>query len=564
VEEEPLPGASPGPYAGAGTGAPLLGTTAYPVPADAVVVAPTGDDAAPGTLEAPVRTVARAIAMAPSGGTIVLRGGSYHESVTIWAGKQLTLQPHPYEQVWFEGSSAVSGFERDGDVWVRSGWTAEFDSTPCYNADRCATPDPDFQFVSPSYPMAAHPDQVWIDGVPLRQVGALSQVVTGTFFVDDAADRLHLGSDPSGREVRASDLVDAITVNGPGSVVRGVGVRRYGTPIPEIATVKLVAEGAVLEDVLVTDNATTGVTAVRSDITLRNVTSTRNGMLGIHANTADRLRLLDVAATGNNVEHFKTAPVAGGFKITKSRGVEVRDGLFDANLGTGVWLDESVHGAVLAGNTITRNGSHGMSLELSAEAVVVDNLLAENARVGMKINNTSRVQIWNNVVSGGDRAVWIVQDPRLAADPSVPGRDLRQPQPDPTVTWLVGPVTVSGNVFSHPAVGTSCVLCVEDTTGARTAEQMGVTADGNVYNRSGPGSPQHLAWWSARTYGDLASFTAATGQERAGWAVDGPAVVDEAGGLVVAVPDGVARPLPRAVAEAAGVPEGTRAVGLLP
>jgi parallel beta-helix repeat protein len=564
ADQEPPPAALPGPYAGAGVGAPLLGATAYPVPAGAVVVAPTGDDAAPGTLAAPVRTVARAIELAPSGATIVLRGGSYHESVTIWASKRLTLQPHPYEQVWFEGSSAVSGFEREGDVWVRSGWTAEFDSTPCYNAERCATPDVGFQFVGPNYPMAAHPDQVWIDGSALRQVAALSQVVTGTFYVDDAADRLYLGSDPSGREVRASDLVHAITVNGPGSVVRGVGVRRYGTPLPKIAAIRLVAEGAVLEDVLVTDNATTGIAAVRPDVTLRNVTSTRNGMLGIHAYTADRLRMLGVAATGNNVEHFNTAPVAGGFKITKSRGLEVRDGLFDANLGTGVWLDESVHGAVISGNTITRNGSHGISLELSAEAVVVDNLLAENARAGVKVNNTSGVRIWNNVISWGERAVWIVQDPRLAADPSVPGRDLRQPQPDPTMTWLVGPVTVSGNVFSHPAVGSSCVLCVEDTTGARTAEQMGVTADGNLYNRSGPTSPQDLVRWSADAYSDLASFTAATGQERAGWAVDGAPVLDEAGGLLVAVPDGVALPLPRDVAEAAGVPEGTRAVGLLP
>ena len=574
---EPVPGSGsavddPPPIGGPGgvvAGAPLLGTTAYPVPPGAVVVAPTGDDAAPGTLEAPVRTVARAIDLAPSGATIVLRGGSYHESVTVWAGKRLTLQAHPYEQVWFEGSSPLAGFEREGAVWVRSGWTAEFDSTPCYNAERCATSDVDFQFVGPSYPMAAHPDQVWIDGTALRQVSALGQVVTGTFYVDDAGDRLYVGSDPSGRDVRASDLADAITVNGPGSVVRGVGVRRYGTSIPEVATVKLVGEGTVLEDVLVSDNATTGVTAVRSDVTLRNVTSTRNGMLGIHANTADRLRLINVAVTGNNVEHFKTAPVAGGFKITKSRGVEVRDSLFDANLGTGVWVDESVHGIVLAGNTITRNGSHGISLELSAEATVVDNLLVDNAREGLKVNNTSGVRIWNNVVVGGNRAVWIVQDRRLAADPSVPGRDLRQPQPDPTMTWLLGPVTVSGNVFSHASTGSPCVLCVEDTTGGRTAEQMGVAAEANVYNRSGTGTPASLVSWSAGAappgeYGDLASFAAATGQERAGWASDGPSVVDAAGGLVVTVPDGVAPPLPADVAAVAGVPEGTRAVGLLP
>ena len=46
-----------------------------------VVVATNGSDTAAGTLAAPLATVTRALAIAPSGGTIVLRGGTYHEAV---------------------------------------------------------------------------------------------------------------------------------------------------------------------------------------------------------------------------------------------------------------------------------------------------------------------------------------------------------------------------------------------------------------------------------------------------------------------------------------------------
>ena len=44
--------------------------------------------------------------------------------------------------------------------------------------------------------MAAYPDQVWIDGVAQRQVGSRDAVVAGTFFVDTAAHRLYLGTNP--------------------------------------------------------------------------------------------------------------------------------------------------------------------------------------------------------------------------------------------------------------------------------------------------------------------------------------------------------------------------------
>ena len=113
------------------------GSTSYPVPPDAVAVAPSGDDAAPGTLAAPVRTVARAIALARPGQTVVLRAGEYHESVEVPAGKRLTVQAYPGEAVWFDGSSAVQGWTRSGSGWMHPGWTVRFDSTPCFTPGRC-------------------------------------------------------------------------------------------------------------------------------------------------------------------------------------------------------------------------------------------------------------------------------------------------------------------------------------------------------------------------------------------------------------------------------------------
>ncbi|MBA2625967.1 MAG: DUF1565 domain-containing protein, partial [Acidimicrobiia bacterium] len=98
----------------AGYGAAPLGSVSYPVPPGARYVAPNGNDAAAGTEAAPWRTLAHAVSAAPGGSTIVMRGGTYRESVEVPATRSLTIQPAAGEEVWLSGSDPISGFVRDG------------------------------------------------------------------------------------------------------------------------------------------------------------------------------------------------------------------------------------------------------------------------------------------------------------------------------------------------------------------------------------------------------------------------------------------------------------------
>ena len=75
--------ATAGARAADSAGAPAVGAAGYAIPAGAVFVATTGSDSAAGTVARPVRTIARALVLAPAGGTVVLRGGTYHETVAI-------------------------------------------------------------------------------------------------------------------------------------------------------------------------------------------------------------------------------------------------------------------------------------------------------------------------------------------------------------------------------------------------------------------------------------------------------------------------------------------------
>ena len=134
-----------------------VGSTGYRVPAGALVVSPSGSDAAAGSAGAPLRSLGAAVARASSGATIVLRKGSYHESVVIPPDKRLTVQGWPGEAVWLDGSVAVSGWVASGGRWRRDGWTVKFDNSPTYTRGAADSTAPNWGFVDPAYPMAGRP-----------------------------------------------------------------------------------------------------------------------------------------------------------------------------------------------------------------------------------------------------------------------------------------------------------------------------------------------------------------------------------------------------------------------
>ncbi|WP_354178710.1 right-handed parallel beta-helix repeat-containing protein [Arthrobacter sp. UYP6] len=555
------PEAPPVPVVPAGgrgkAGSAAVGSTSYPVPAGALFVAGNGSDSAAGTQNAPLRTIAAATSKAAAGTVIVVRGGSYHEQVTIPVNKRLTIQAYPKEAVWLEGSRVVDNFTAAGKVFVAANWTPQFDASSTYSWGKPGT-EHGGSFVDPANPMASHPDQVWINDTAQKQVGSLAKVTTGMFYVDYAAKKLYLGTNPAGKTVRASALAKALSIRAENSVVKGIGIRRYAPSVPHMATVTVEKKGVSLENVAITDTSTTGLAVGNTDVTLTNITSTRNGLLGVTAVYADRLKVTKLDASSNNLERFKTAPVAGGMKIGRTRTVTIQQSNFRDNMATGLWLDESVYDATLASNDMVGNASHGVSAEISAKVQLVDNIIANNKNFGVKINNTSEVNIWNNTFSGNGRQINVVQDLRRASNQSTPGHDPRQAFPDKSMTWINGPVTIRNNIISGTTAAGNCMLCVEDYSREFTAEQLKVSAQGNVYHRTTTAAPTWGVIWSRgnanpHVYTSIAAFRDATGQEETHLELAGTspvntstfaansAVRDSAGTIAVPLPDSIAK-----------------------
>ncbi|MCD4526676.1 right-handed parallel beta-helix repeat-containing protein [Nocardioides sp. cx-173] len=481
-------------------------------------VATTGHDSARGSSAAPLRSIRAAVSRARSGDRIVVHGGVYHEGIVIPAGKRLSLRNARGSRVWLEGSRLVRGWRQEGGGYVHDGWRTEFDSSPTYHWGAPDNEAESWSFLNRAHPMAAHPDQVWVGSRELRQVASLARLRPGTFFVDDARDRLHVGTDPRGRSVRASDLAKAMSIRGRRTSVRGIGVRRFAPSVPHMGAVTVEAPGVTLRDLRIEDNATTGLHVSASNAKLIRLVLAGNGMLGAGATYADGLRINGLRVRGNNTERFNYSPVAGGIKVDRTRGIRVRNSVLSRNAGNGLWLDESSYDIRVTDSSMRDNLHHGLALEISAKAVVADTVIEGNADDGIKVNDTSDVRLWNNTVVGNGRPINIVQDDRDPADDETEGRDPRQPRPDRTMPWINGPVQVHNNILSASRSG-NCLLCVEDYSGRFTAEELRVRASGNVYHRRDRRSPSWVVVWSRASrdpavYTSLRGFRSATGQER--------------------------------------------------
>jgi trimeric autotransporter adhesin len=507
---------TPGPTstapAPAATGGSQPSSDGYSVPAGARFVSPSGSDGSgDGSSARPWHSVGKAVNSVSSGTTVVMRGGSYHETVQVPAFKKIILMGYPGEKAWFDGASTMSGWSASGGRWATA-WTPNFDSH-----------DPTGAMIDYALnPLAGHPEQVWVDGAAQTQVGALASVTAGTFYVDNNANRLYLGTNPSGRSVTASTLTEAYYINqGAGSKILGVGFRRYATPIARLGAVKAFAANVVIENSVFNDNAMAGLSLHGSGAVVRSSTFQRNGQMGLQADQTDHIVVNGVLATDNNTQKFKINQASGGIKITHSRYITVTRSVLQRNYGNGLWTDQSCKFVTVTGNRMESNLRSGLQFELSAGLVFADNYSAGNGDSGVYVLEAGYAKIYNNLLVGNGRGVNVIDGARVAANNTTdPSLDDRYPLPDSMVTWEVTSVQIRGNIVVGSS-GNRQLTGYDDARHRYGASTRGVTSDYNAYWRPSASSTRYFAAWgmyptrmfAPTTFG---TWVSGAGQDRSG------------------------------------------------
>jgi hypothetical protein len=455
-------------------GLPLaIGSTSSPATAASagtVHVAPSGSDSNPGTSSAPFRTLSKAVQAAPSGSTIVLAAGVYRESVQVY-GKALDIVGATGQKVVLDGARRLDGWREASNGWYVTGWN--LDLTRTFG-----------DMIDPRVPMAAYPDQAFFDGQPLRQVARLGDLAAGTFFVDQAADRLYVGSDPSGHTVEASDLRWAIYFNrAHGSSLRNVTVRRYASTAADMAAVRAYSNDMVVADSTFELNAYMGVSAMGSNITFRNLVSQDNGYIGVHGHLAPQFTLRDSLVQRNNAAGFDAWHSGSGVKVTTSRVVNYWNNEVSDNKGPGLWVDLGVAFSSIVGNLVERNTFSGILVELSGKTVVADNVVLDSGQAGVWVLESNDVEVWNNALYRNDRDIWVEDGPRV--DPSANAD---------AISELLR-VSLRNNTMGQGRSGVQATLATDDWTEKRSSVDMKISSDWNAFWLPA-GTPTKLSRWA--------------------------------------------------------------------
>jgi len=507
---------------GLAVGAKAIGATAYPIPSNAIHVAVTGNDTTgTGTAAAPYLTVKAGVAAAGAGATVVVHAGVYHEGATYdGTGASLgdgvailaddvTIQSAPGEAVWLDGSVVVTGWTLHTTGVYKANFVTRRDRgvthTRGSNANTWAG---DSTFVNSSYPLAAWPEMLFVDGTPYTQVDSIAAVTAGTFFVAGSypytsteknawvSTTYYVGvSTTSGHEFRISDLQRAVQSTKNNTTIRGIGFRRYSPALCDSGAIyHQTGAGFTMENCIVRDISIVGLThASGASPTIRRCSFIRCGNKGMgsyygHGGVVE-LCVFD----GNNHHRFNYGPDAGSLKIGKADGFTVRNCWFVQAYGHHIWPDEGVKNARIYNNRVEESLGMGIIVELSDSGWVFNNYVKNCGRnsdlvapynvPGVKLSGSNGCRIWNNTIDGSEVPLQISQDSRrIGAVPGVPSGQ----------TWNITSVEVHNNVLG-PVLGASDVQSSlfrfyddSDSTvyGKKSTVQFGPDFGGNVYVRA--------------------------------------------------------------------------------
>jgi hypothetical protein len=474
-------------------------------------VAQQGSDAGPGTAARPFRSIGAALKRATRNATVVVGSGVYRESLGD-VSQPVTIEAAPGATVWLSGADVVTGWSAVARGWVHHNWTTQFCHT-CY--------DP--RALDPLYPYAGYPDMAFVNGKALTQVGSVSALRAGTFYVDYGAHNLYVGTNPTGAVVEAATRVQAARFTGPaaGSVVRGIGFKDYApdwntNPYP--AMVLDLAPKMTFDDDSFVGSASRGLSVYTSNVTVRDSAFLANGFTGFHANTADNLDFDGNVAAYNNTEKFFPgfSPVASvsGVKITSSYHVLVKGNIAEDNYANGIWFDVSSYQATVVDNFAQSNFRNGIYIEITGSAIVASNLSILNGQAGLKLSGATEARVYNNTLAdNAEYQLSVHDDGRVNTNPQ---------QIALGITWRTANNTFANNVLSAPRNGEiGPLVYTEDLDKPKNvdASTMVTAMVDDVFARSGPNRPTYLADWTRiaplplSKYATLAAFQAATGYE---------------------------------------------------
>lgn len=461
-------------------------------------VGPTGSDYGSGLyVGSPFKTIQKAMNVARAGDTVFVRGGVYRETVTAnvnsgTSSSPIRLRNYNGEQVYIKGSNIVTGWtQHNGSIWKKTGWTINSQQVfvDFNDANPTAGPKPLQQIGMPSGYYSS-----WEYNAPVGS--GLSSMRAGSFFVDRGGSTLYVwladGSSPNNHRMEVSVRGRLIFLQRPYVVLDGLKFRHSNASAgsQQGAAVELSSYDTMQNcDVQFVDFAGVSMGYQQTGSRLLNSNLSNNGALGVTAPATKKFLVSGNQMLSNNYRRFNMLWHAGGFKSATDSDGTVENNLVAYNYGSGIWFDYSNSGQpiVIRYNFVHNNGpkDSGIFLEATSNALVHNNIVANNERRGIYLSAAWNTRVLNNTFVGNKGRATI----ELGGMPRS-GAQLTNNQ-------------VANNLLSHNSTQYDLVIF----------KPNGTTISGNTSNYNDFFRYSTLTLW----YGSgmsLASFRSASGQDR--------------------------------------------------
>lgn len=354
------------------------------------------------SLAEPFRTLSRAVQALYPGDVLNIKEGIYREPlIPVRSGtsnNQIVIRAWPGDEgaAIIRGSDVTVGWSHDGG----DNWSVPFVPLPLINYP---SGWPDVTQYS------RRREMVFLEGEPLRQVMSATDLVSGSFWMDDGSGRLRINVpvDPNQSLVEISKRSQGVLATGSHQVFRGLRVDHVSTEL-WIAAMHLGPDQTV-ENCTVEHNNGYGVVAY-SNLIFSNSRSNHNGRLGIALNGSHSL--LDTSETSYNSWRYGPRFDAGGIKITGAMPVDNRFVRHRAigNNGIGIWFDTTSSGNIVEASYFDGNVFGAIEFEavigpnFAINNVIVGTVKAEPGGInaidgaGIIVFDSSDVTIYNNTI----------------------------------------------------------------------------------------------------------------------------------------------------------------------
>jgi parallel beta-helix repeat protein len=330
---------------------------------------------------------------ATPGATVSVPGGCvYRETVTI--NKPLTLK----------GSSGAE--IRGSDVWASSEFTLTgglYKSTttvPTLNADAGA-------LCEGSSDRCRQPEQVYLDGLALKQVANTATPVSGEFKID--SDRhVYLADNPSGKKVEVTTRNMWIEGTGDGVTIDNIVFKHAAAD-----GIKPRGDNWTVEDsdLSYAHQANLRMSQGIGYVSRRNKLH-HGGQMGMGGNDSS-VRVLSNDIYANNIEEYEHSWAAGGMKLSNGKTLVIDGNHFHHNNGNGVWTDvpNSPQNITISNNRVDHNEDHGIRFEVSTNGNIYGNTVWENGWVGggygISLNASSSARVHHNTVAWNEGGITV-------------------------------------------------------------------------------------------------------------------------------------------------------------